>query len=632
MQDGLFPVCLAHLDDFRKRHQRAVRRAHAHGQQLVDRRLVAGRQAQAHGHRVAGVAIHQVGGIVTGQRHAQDLGDAGLVEAKSGGAHAIDDDDLARRVGLDAGVDVDNVGLGAEFPLQCQCGLAHAVVIRAIDLGDDGREHRRAGRHFDQFHRCPVRLADRGQLRTHGQRDGMALPVSLVLVDQVDLQVADQWSAAQVVLAHQAVEGDRSGAAGVALPVAHFSDIGEAVGELAEQLVGAFERAAFRHVDDDLEFRFVVERQHLQDDRLDHHQANRGHDQHAHRRKQQAPPPRCPIRFEERRHELVRDAVEPAAARVLACSRVIGCRRVAGEQAQCEPGRDDEGDRQRQQHADRGIDRDRPHVRPHQAGDEGHRQQRGNHREGGEDGRPAHFADRRRDDLAQACCAEALVAVDVLDDDDGIVDEDADGEDQRKQGDAVDGETHCPGGEQGKHEGDDDGGADHHGFAPAEREQHQQDHRQRREHELLDQLVGLVAGSLAIVARGRKLYIGRNHDTAQRLQARGHGGGDVGGVAAGLLGNGQGHGGCIAAGRPGLAGGRAVPDIAARQVGTAADLRDIREEYRLALVEADDQRGDIGGIGEEAAHRHRHAAVLDDAHAGLAHRVGRAQGAGKILD
>ena len=299
-----------------------------------------------------------------------------------------------------------------------------------------------------------------------------------------------------------------------------------------------------------------------------------------------------------------------------------------GEQAQRKPRRDHESDCQRQQHADRGIDWNRPHVRTHQTGNEGHRQQRGNDGKRGEDGWPTDFTYRGRDDFAQARATEALVAVDIFDNDDRIVDKDADREDQRKQRNAVDREAHRPRGEQSQHQGDDHRRTDDDRFTPAEREQDQQDHRHRREHELLDQLVGLVTGSLAIVAGCRKLHIGRNDNTGQRLQARSDGAGDIGGIAAGFLGDRESHRRCIAAGRSGLAGGCTEPDVAIRQIGAGTDLRDIRKEDGLALVETDDECSDIGCAGQEAAGGDRHAGVLDDAIACLADRIGRAQRAG----
>src|SRR3569623_942425 len=80
-----------------------------------------------------------------------------------------------------------------------------------------------------------------------------------------------------------------------------------------------------------------------------------------------------------------------------------------------QPGRDHEGDRERDQHAHAGVDRDRAHVRPHQAGDEGHGQQRGDDGEGREDGGAAHLVDRARDDRGEwQLGLQQTMAVNVL--------------------------------------------------------------------------------------------------------------------------------------------------------------------------------------------------------------------------
>ena len=76
--------------------------------------------------------------------------------------------------------------------------LAHALghadlpgVVRAVDLGDDRREHRRARRHFHHLH---VGAVARGDLRQLGARTAAAMSWLLrsrwCLSTQIDLQVA----------------------------------------------------------------------------------------------------------------------------------------------------------------------------------------------------------------------------------------------------------------------------------------------------------------------------------------------------------------------------------------------------------------------------------------------------------
>ncbi|MNN90524.1 hypothetical protein D3C81_2084840 [compost metagenome] len=80
----------------------------------------------------------------------------------------------------------------------------------------------------------------------------MALALSVVAVDQVDLQVAQVGALAQVVLPHQTVEIDRCGGAGVALVVANLGDLVQHAGQFHQERVGVLQGAAFGQVDDDL--------------------------------------------------------------------------------------------------------------------------------------------------------------------------------------------------------------------------------------------------------------------------------------------------------------------------------------------------------------------------------------------
>ena len=108
------------------------------------------------------------------------------------------------------------------------------------------------------------------------------------------------------------------------------------------------------------------------------------------------------------------------------------------------PRRDDEGDQQRPEHRRARTDRDRPHVGPHQAADEGHRQHRGDHREGGEDGGIADFTDgldRDGGPVAALVLRQVEMPDDVFHHHDGVIHQDADAEDQREERDAVEGET-----------------------------------------------------------------------------------------------------------------------------------------------------------------------------------------------
>jgi hypothetical protein len=180
----------------------------------------------------------------------------------------MDDQPFGRR--FDRIVHIHDVRRGAEQRAAPRWATANLTgIIQAVDFRHQRRHHRRAGRHFDHLDVGVVALADLLQGPAHGQRDVVALAVTVLLVDQVDLDIADVGPGAQVVLPDQAVEIDRRGGAGVDLIVGHFLDRAEIAAQLAQHPGGLFQRGAFRHIHNDLKFRLVVERQHFQHDQLE---------------------------------------------------------------------------------------------------------------------------------------------------------------------------------------------------------------------------------------------------------------------------------------------------------------------------------------------------------------------------
>ena len=215
-------------------------------------------------------------------------------------------------------------------------------------------------------------------------------------------------------------------------------------------------------------------------------------------------------------------------------------RRAFRMQAQHQPGRDHHGDEEREQHRRRGIGRDRRHVGPHQPGDEQHRQQRRHHGQRGDDGRIADFGHRLDRRLqARAAVLHRPVPGDVLDHDDGVVDQDADGEDEREQADAVDGVAHQVGGKQREqNRGRNDDERDQR-LAPADGEGDEHDDRDGRQPEMEQQLVRLVVGGLAVVARHRHVDVGRDQPALDALQPRQQVLRHDDGIGAGALGKGD---------------------------------------------------------------------------------------------
>ena len=169
----------------------------------------------------------QPGGVGARQRGLHRLRDHRHRDAERFGALALHPQKGARRVHCQRGVDRDDVRGGGK-------GLGHlgrqtlaAGLVRAVDLGHQRADHRWAGRHLDQLELGAVAGGDLLQRRAQALGDRVALLVAVLLVDQVDLQVTLLGIGAQVVLAHQAVEGDRAGGAGVALQVQHLGLLGQ---------------------------------------------------------------------------------------------------------------------------------------------------------------------------------------------------------------------------------------------------------------------------------------------------------------------------------------------------------------------------------------------------------------------
>ena len=227
------------------------------------------------------------------------------------------------------------------------------------------------------------------------------------LVDEVHLQVADDRPAAQVVLAHEAVERDRRSSAGIALVVRDFGHRSPVrararpAGALVRSSVLPSGMSTTTWNSDLLSngsiFRITA---------LDADEATGGERPAARSRRTAAPAPRRARAVEEGRHHALEETTQARQPSASSASPSQSARDACSSFS-ASHGVTDQRDRERQQHAGGGVDRNRPHVRAHQARHERHRQQRGDHGEGREDRRPADLADRSRNRLAQASARRA---------------------------------------------------------------------------------------------------------------------------------------------------------------------------------------------------------------------------------
>ena len=170
-----------------------------------------------------------IGHIRALQAGAQGLHDLRLGDAEQRRLLPVDVDDEAWRRRLVAVIHVDDVGRRVEQLADILRKLALLGVARPVNLGHDRCAHRRSRRHFDDLHGGAVVASDGGERRPDGERDVMALAAAVALVDQIDLDVAEARVLPQIVLAHEAIEVDRRGGAGVGLVIA---DLGNSLDDM----------------------------------------------------------------------------------------------------------------------------------------------------------------------------------------------------------------------------------------------------------------------------------------------------------------------------------------------------------------------------------------------------------------
>jgi hypothetical protein len=218
--------------------------------------------------------------------------------------------------------------------------------------------------------------------------------------------------------------------------------------------------------------------------------------------------------------------------------------------------------------------------------------------------------------------------VNVLDDDDGVVDQDANRENQRKQRNTIEGESPGPGGKQRRGKSQADRHADNQRFTLAKRKEDQEDHESGGEDQLADQLLRLVGRRLAVITCRRDFDPGRDQRAFERLGTSDDGTGDVGGIDPRFLRNLHGN-------RRKLAVSIAEPDVLARLIGAFLNARDIADEDRLALTASaahgNDQLPDVGRGFEIAASFDEDLAVFGDQTSRRLAGVTSTQGGGNIL-
>ena len=466
----------------------------------------------------------------------EGLVDRGDAHAVQGGFLAVDHVADLGLVGLDEPIDVHGAGRALDDAAD---GGSEGETLRfggAVDLGDDGLEDGRTGRDLGDGDGGAVALGDGGEAGAEALGDGVALVGAFALADEVDLDVGDVGAAPEEGVADETVEIKRSGGAGVDLVVADGGIGADGGGHLGGDAGGLLERGALGRVQDDLELRLVVEGEHLDRDGAEEDEGDGG-EQQADDAGEERPTPAGAV--EQRIHDAVVEPRKPIGGRMVGIVGVAGeGGGAAAEDADGGPRRDGEGDHEGEKHRSGGADRDRPHVGAHESADEGHGENRGDDGPRGEDRGVAHLVHGGEGELAQGFllgAGETRVADDVFYDDDGVVHEDADGEDQREERDPVERVTVEVKYEEREREGRGDGEENDKGFPPAEENEDEDRDAEDGDAHVEQEFVALLGGGVAIVARDRDGDGGGDERAAEGVDLGEGGVDDVDGVGAGAL-------------------------------------------------------------------------------------------------
>ena len=589
--------------------------------------LVAHRNGHLHDNKTGlqNVAEFHVAELKTAHHHFELVVDVLDRYATAHGFFAINFKVPSVVWGLDEVVFVHHVaGLGKNFS-QIFGNLTAGCGVGSVDFSHQRLQHGRSRRHFHHLDIGPHRLGDRRQHFACCNGHFMRTAVAHGFVQQLNLDIALPGFLAQVIMAHQTVEVERRRRTGIGLNRGDFGKLQHFVGQGLHDVGGDRQRRTFRHVHHHVEFRFVVQRQHLHRYRRGVEQCKTSKQNGQHRQAENAI---LGLAFDERHQQVMEEPIQPRLLLMFLTLRPSQ-RRNRRANAHGQPWRENKCGEQREDHRNRPQHRDRRHIRPHHTRHKAHRQQRRDNRESRQDGRVADFRHRRDGFFGVHAALEQPPAVDVFNHDDGVINQNTDREDQSKQRNPVDGEAHQPCREyrhQDHHRNDDQ---HHNGRAVAEEHPDQHRHRRRGDEQLKDQFVHFFVGGFAVVAGDRNLDVVGNDAALQIVDLGQHflGHGDT--IGAGFLGHRNGH-------RWRTARSQHVAHAVSRAgevlhqifgvFGSLAHLRHIAHIDRAVVVHANDQTFHIVGLGQERAGKHLHDFARRFQAACFFFRVGAANG------
>jgi len=505
---------------------------------------LAGREAQVDEDRFLLLRQVEESGALAAEGDGEGAGHVLHGDAREGGLLPVNAEGNLGAVVLPVPVHVNHAGGLLHDRLDPGGKAGAAGIVRAVDFGHQGGEHRRAGGDLRHLDPGAVAVGDRLHQRPDPLGDVVGLVLALLLSQQVHLDICEVAPLAQVIVAHQAVEVERGAATDVALEIGHLRHGPQGVPHLPDDPGGLLQGGAVRCVDDHLQLVLVVEGEHLHRNPPEEDQGA-GEEQEHHHRCQEAEAQ--PSVVNKPPHPV---AVECRQPRIIIASMPFlvpepRTPSLSSHQPVGEVGGDDEGDEHGEEHGHARPDRDRPHVGAHKAADKPHGEDRGDYGEGRQHRRVADLVHRPDRRLQRLHHRGGEVAVDVLHHDDGVVHQDADGEDQGEEGDPVEGVADQVKDQHGQGQGDRDGDCRHRAGPPPHEEGNEDRHRDGGEEHVEEELVVLLPGGLAVVAGHGHLHVGRDERPFQRLhlfhQVLRH----PGGVGPFSLGHGDGDGGVI---------------------------------------------------------------------------------------
>ena len=192
--------------------------------------------------------------------HGQGVVDVLDCHAKALGLFAVDLEVPDLVVGLEIIVDIVQARRLLEEGRHVLGELAPGIGIGSVDLGHHRLQHRRARRHLDHLDHGAGRFRQGLEPLAHLDRDLVAGTVTLVLVEQLYLDVALPGLAAQIVVPYQAIEVEGRGGADIGLQIGDLGDVADGLHRLVGEVGRYRQRGALGEVDDDIELGLVVER------------------------------------------------------------------------------------------------------------------------------------------------------------------------------------------------------------------------------------------------------------------------------------------------------------------------------------------------------------------------------------